>query len=381
MATSPILALVRRAHQRTFSAFLWEHILGRLSRYARVSLRTASRAVSRLRHPVPLPARMPPARVLVVSEVNGLGDAILFRRLLEPLSAQTELTLSAKGYHHDVYREFLAASRFHRNDTAYGAILPPGCQVARDYDMLLLHGYSLRNALLCWRYGHRLPTVGILFPAHHGAAAVFEQNAHANVLELYRAAASQVGITLLERYPAPAPRPAPQRDVLIHLGSSSAVKNWCFANFVRLNALLLQRGLTCQFIGGAGDIAYLDGYCDWRALGVQCVTTYAELRDRVLGSRVVVCHNTAVLHLAAAYGVPTVSINRARDYRWWHPYRDCPEHVALTAGQELRRDVAYTRNVLVHYRAAGGNPMFDVIRPETVAEAVLAHLARYGSDS
>ncbi|MDX9980853.1 MAG: glycosyltransferase family 9 protein [Lentisphaeria bacterium] len=314
----------------------------------------------------------PPKRVLVVSEADGLGDAILLRRLLEPLSKVAEVRVVARRYHAPLYAEYLPSACYRAGDDRYFGFVPAGW--LREADCLILHGQSVRGSLLCARWSRRVPTLGILFGGGFGAGHHFAEKDFPQVLAVYRAAAACLGIPLAERF-----APAPPRDrpggVVIHLGSNSPCKNWCFAHFVELHHMLDTAGVPHVFLAGRGDMAFLRRSPKWGEIEVACPGSYTEFRDRIRTARLVVCHNTSVLHLAAAYGIPTVSINHPYDYRWWHPYRDGRHHLAFTVPEGTTTDLAEKWDVLVKNRELAGNRRFDPIRPDQIHRAIMQLLA------
>jgi hypothetical protein len=368
---SPIHFLIDLAGQRSFPAFAWQRLVGRLQTYARRA------AVHWVRwrggwEPGPQLAERPPKRVVVVSESNGLGDAILLRRLLEPLSKVAEVRVVARRYHAPLYAEYLPEDAYRAGDDRYFGFVPETW--LREADCLVLHAQSLRSSLLCARWSRRLPTVGVLF-AGFGAGTSLPEADFPNVLDVFRAAGDVLGVPLLERFPSPGPVRR-TGEVLIHLGSNSPCKNWCFAHFVELHRLLDEAEVPHRFVAGRGDVAFLRHSRDWGRIDVSCPTSHTDFRDTIRGARVVVCHNTSVLHLAAAYDVPTVSINHPYDYRWWHPYRDDPRHIAFTAGEESAFDTEEKWDVLVKHRDLGGNRRFDPIQPTQVLAAIQELLAQ-----
>jgi ADP-heptose:LPS heptosyltransferase len=305
---------------------------------------------------------------VVVSESIGLGDAILLRRLLEPLSKVAHVRVAARRYHAPLYAEYVPPEDYRANDDRYLGSVPKAW--LQEADCLILHAQSVRSSLLCARWSREIPTLGVLFGQGFGAGHCFPERDYPHVLAAYQAAADCLGVPMLERFVEEAPV-AKSADVLIHLGSNTPCKNWCLAHFVELDRRLAEAGVQHRFVAGRGDIAFLRQSRDWGKLEVSCPASYTEFRDVIRGARVVVCHNTSVLHLAAAYDVPTVSINHPYDYRWWHPYREDPRHIAFTAGEESTRDAAEKWDVLVRHRALGGNRRFDPILPSHVCEAVL----------
>lgn len=367
----PANYLIQLGGERSFPAFLWQRILGRgggdLQRLAAVLIRWRGRAAPGL----DLTTR-PPKRVVVVSEVFGLGDAILLRRLLEPLCRVAEVRVVARRYHAPLYSEYLPSVCYRPGDDRYFGFVP--VEWLRAADCLILHGQSVRSSLLCERWSRRVPTLGLLFGGGFGAAHHFAQRDFPHVLAVYRAAAACLGIPLAERFAPEPPRDRPG-GVVIHLGSNSPCKNWCFKHFVELHHLLDATGVPHAFLAGRGDIALLRRCPEWGEIEVACTDSYTEFRDRIRTARLVVCHNTSVLHLAAVYGTPTVSINTPHDYRWWHPYRDGRYHYAFTVPEGSTSDLAEKWDVLVKNRSLGGNRLFDPIRPDQIHQAIMQLLA------
>lgn len=367
MRMSPIHFLYNLGGQCSFPALAWQRLLGRFNVYLRRALVRYLRWRGRSA-PGAVLAERPPKRVLVVSESSGLGDAILLRRLLESLARTATVRVVARRYHQSLYAEYLPEDCYRAGDDRYFGFVPRAW--LEEADCLILHAQSLRSSLLCARWSRRLPVVGIMFGEGFGAGACFPEAAYPNVLAVFQAAADHLGVALLPSFDRPGELPLPRAGVLIHLGSSGPVKNWCFPHFVELHRLLDEAGIPHRFVAGRKDAALLRRSREWGRIEVDCLGSFAEFRDTIRTAQVVVCHNTSVLHLAAAYGVPTVSINHPADYRWWHPYRVDPRHIAFTAGEECPRDLAEKWDTLVRHRDLCGNRRFDSIQPAQVAAAI-----------
>lgn len=135
--------------------------------------------------------------------------------------------------------------------------------------------------------------------------------------------------------------------VCIHPGSSNRAKRWPADDFLAVGRALAAQGLRVAVTGVAGEAELtarvargigraavdLAGAC---ALG----TTAALLAE----SRLLVCNDTGVSHLAAALRVPSVVVMPWSDHSRWAPldrtrHRGVPAPGRSTAGGDLRSEV------------------------------------------
>lgn len=96
---------------------------------------------------------------------------------------------------------------------------------------------------------------------------------------------------------------------------------WGIANFARVAAILRARGARVTWIEGPGDAAYFAGLppdeepARLRFSATELATLVAALSH----SDLLLCHDTAYVHLAAGLGVPTVAIYGAGQHGRFHP--------------------------------------------------------------
>jgi heptosyltransferase III len=108
---------------------------------------------------------------------------------------------------------------------------------------------------------------------------------------------------------------------VVHAAPKYTYKRWTSGGWQRLAGALRLRGLTTLVIGAKTDRAYLDAV--WREGDVSRLDgtlTWPELSALIGGARVYVGPDTAVTHLAAATGTPTVALYGPTDPRIWGPW-------------------------------------------------------------
>jgi heptosyltransferase III len=176
----------------------------------------------------------------------------------------------------------------------------------------------------------------------------------ANVLSL----AELLGIPMHAEIVCPAgaarPQLAPaQPYAVVHAAPMFVYKRWRGEGWRALAAALRQRGLAIAVTGAPGDRAYLDDV--WRngdvsadVFRLDAKLTWPELSALIASARVYVGPDTAITHLAAATGTPTVAIYGPTDPRLWGPWPfgglDRPWDAAGTIQQ--RRNVWLVQNPL-----------------------------------
>jgi heptosyltransferase III len=124
--------------------------------------------------------------------------------------------------------------------------------------------------------------------------------------------------------PPPAPRTTlvPQQPyAVIHAAPMFIYKRWNGEGWRALAAALRDRGFAVVISGAASDHGYLDEM--WRDAMVTRLDgrlTWPELTALIAGARVYIGPDTAITHLAAAAGAPTVAIYGPTDPRLWGPW-------------------------------------------------------------
>jgi heptosyltransferase III len=108
---------------------------------------------------------------------------------------------------------------------------------------------------------------------------------------------------------------------VVHAAPKYTYKRWTADGWRGLAAALGQRGLAATAIGAATDRAYLDEV--WRECDVTRLDgalSWPELTALIGAARVYIGPDTAVTHLAAATGTPTVALYGPTDPRIWGPW-------------------------------------------------------------
>jgi heptosyltransferase III len=108
---------------------------------------------------------------------------------------------------------------------------------------------------------------------------------------------------------------------VVHAAPMFIYKRWTADGWRELAAALRQRGLRIAVTGAKGDGDYLDQI--WRDTDVTRLDgnlEWPELTAAIQGAQVYVGPDTAITHLAAATGVPTVALYGPTDPRLWGPW-------------------------------------------------------------
>jgi heptosyltransferase III len=108
---------------------------------------------------------------------------------------------------------------------------------------------------------------------------------------------------------------------VVHAAPKYAYKRWAVDGWRALAAALRARGLGTIALGAKTDRAYLDTVwegCDVARL--DGVLAWPELSAVIGAARVYVGPDTAITHLAAATGAPTVALYGPTDPRAWGPW-------------------------------------------------------------
>jgi heptosyltransferase-3 len=112
-----------------------------------------------------------------------------------------------------------------------------------------------------------------------------------------------------------------QPYAVVHAAPMYRYKRWTSDGWRMLAAALHERGLATVVSGASGDGGYLDDV--WR----ECDVTrrdgkleWPELAAMIGAARVYVGPDTAITHLAAATGTPTVALYGPTDPRVWGPW-------------------------------------------------------------
>jgi lipopolysaccharide heptosyltransferase III len=109
--------------------------------------------------------------------------------------------------------------------------------------------------------------------------------------------------------------------VVVHAAPMFNYKRWSVDGWRQLAAALRERGLGTVVTGAASDRAYLDEV--WQGSDVVRVDgklEWPELSALIGAARAYIGPDTAVTHLAAATGAPTVALYGPTDPRIWGPW-------------------------------------------------------------
>jgi len=155
-------------------------------------------------------------------------------------------------------------------------------------------------------------------------SVVSERSQH-RVLDILRLA-NLIGIPAQAEIVPPAggasPALAPaQPYAVIHAAPMFTYKRWSAAGWRQLAAALRERGLGIAVTGAASDRAYLDELFDENAVvRLDGKLTWPDLSALIAGAAIYVGPDTAITHLAAATGAPTVALYGPTDPRLWGPW-------------------------------------------------------------
>jgi heptosyltransferase III len=108
---------------------------------------------------------------------------------------------------------------------------------------------------------------------------------------------------------------------VIHAAPMFTYKRWTAEGWRALAAALRQRGLAVATSGAESDRGYLDQI--WRDADVTRLDgklTWPELAATIAAARAYIGPDTAITHLAAATGTPTVALYGPTDPRLWGPW-------------------------------------------------------------
>jgi heptosyltransferase-3 len=98
-------------------------------------------------------------------------------------------------------------------------------------------------------------------------------------------------------------------------------KRWTEAGWRALAGGLRERGLAVAATGANSDRGYLDAiWRDTPVLRLDGELAWPELTALIAGARVYIGPDTAITHLAAATGAPTIALYGPTDPRLWGPW-------------------------------------------------------------
>jgi heptosyltransferase III len=204
-------------------------------------------------------------------------------------------------------------------------------RLARRYDVAISTQTGDRPTTLAWIAGRQ--SVGPLEPDRFSAtfkrlalsrSHVADRSQH-RVREVLRLA-ELLGIPAIAEIVCPAG--AARRDLIpaqpfavVHAAPMFTYKRWTADGWRALAAALQQRGLAVVTSGAGSDRAFLDDV--WRDSDVirrDGGLAWPELSASIAAARVYIGPDTAITHLAAATGTPTVALYGPTDPRLWGPW-------------------------------------------------------------
>ncbi len=204
-------------------------------------------------------------------------------------------------------------------------------RIGRRYDLALSTQTGDRPIFLAWLAGRQ--SAGPL-DTHRVAAAIkrlalsrsyTSDRARHRILD-HLQLADLLGIAPLAEVVCPQADARPgllptSAYAVVHAAPKYTYKRWAAAGWRALAAALHARGLAPIAIGAESDRAYLDAVwdgCDVARLDGTLV--WPELSALIGAAHVYVGPDTAVTHLAAATGAPTVALYGPTDPRAWGPW-------------------------------------------------------------
>lgn len=138
------------------------------------------------------------------------------------------------------------------------------------------------------------------------------------------------------RWPAPDPLGVPPGTAVVHPGASSGARRWPELRFAEVARGLRERGMRVLITGSADERRRAERVARVAGLPPAAVlagrTPLPQLAGLVAGSRMVVCGDTGVAHLATAYGTPSVLLFGPSSPAVWGPRIDAERHLCLWAG-------------------------------------------------
>jgi ADP-heptose:LPS heptosyltransferase len=132
---------------------------------------------------------------------------------------------------------------------------------------------------------------------------------------------------------APPDAPVPRGRTLVHIGAAARSRRWPPERFAAVAMLLAGEGLDVAVTGGPGEEQLAEQVAT--AARVPRLTDLAmlELLAVIGHARLLVSGDTGVAHVAAAYGIPTVTLfGPVSPLRWGPPNR--PRHQVLWHGDD-----------------------------------------------
>jgi ADP-heptose:LPS heptosyltransferase len=167
------------------------------------------------------------------------------------------------------------------------------------------------------------------------------------------------------------PMPHPPTDgssgaVVIHPGAKSVARRWPADRFAAVVHSLVSAGETVVVTGGRGEEALAGRVAGDAGAQVRLGLSLDELSEVVAAARLVICGDTGVGHVAAAFGTPSVHLFGPIPPSEWGPPSDGPHTVIYHGQPDYRGDP----------HAGVPDPALLDISVAEVQSAVAAHLER-----
>jgi heptosyltransferase-3 len=286
--------------------------------------------------PATLPKTLPSgARILVVA-LRRLGDVLLTTPLIRSLKqAFPDASIDALVYagtegvltgNPDLKNVMTVPARPKRGNT-----LTLLTKIAKRYDLALSTQTGDRPTMLAAIAGRQ--SVGLIEATGVAAAAkrfllsrscVTDRNQHRvrDILQL----TELLGIAPVPEVVCPSGSARsglglPPSYAVLHAAPMFVYKRWTADGWRKLAAALRERGLATVVTGAASDRAYLDEvFQDSDVTRLDGSLAWPELSAVIGTARAYIGPDTAITHLAAASGAPTVALYGPTDPRLWGPW-------------------------------------------------------------
>jgi lipopolysaccharide heptosyltransferase III len=300
------------------------------------------------------PVRLPPAPRILIVALRRLGDVLLTTPLIRSVKrAYPQASIDALVFagtegilagNPDLAATLTLPQRPHAGET-----LALMARLCKRYDLALSTQTGDRPTMLAVVAGrHSAGPVegdGIASAVKRFALSrsVTSDRSRHRVLDILQLA-ELIGIPAQAEIVCPAggarPALAPvQPYAVIHAAPMFIYKRWTGAGWRALAAALAERGLGAVVTGAASDRAYLDEvWRDSKVVRLDGRIDWPDLSALIAQSRIYIGPDTAITHLAAATGTPTVALYGPTDPRLWGPWpRGGLERAWLAAGTVQNR--------------------------------------------
>jgi ADP-heptose:LPS heptosyltransferase len=269
--------------------------------------------------------------ILFISDVGGLGDAIMLRGVLENfIKGGYIITLVTKPYHIKAYSGLNINSIMTWKDI--------GALKENSFNMIIGHHLNDNTYKLLLKTKASKKYIINTKETLADVITINSTKAVKNIWDIYNNFLENFGYRYklldfevnsdfsLEKYNL-----LQKNYIAIHIGSSSLCRNWGVENFMQLSNELNKLNINHIFIAGPFEKNLLEQY---KTDNIISNLDFLELVEIIRNAKLVICHGTSILHLGVTVNTPTISINGTRDYNFWHPYKDMTEykdkHIALT---------------------------------------------------